>query len=186
MFMSTSEIAFRWMLQDLTTNKSTLVQITAWCCQAPSHYLSQYWPKSLWLYDVTRPRSHSQTVAPGGAGFTAGLGLLESSLANILARSGGWGAMTIGEGGCAFSTEACFMRPPPDMLAGALIWGTSGGGEVAGEDFTWGAVSNVPRALLAGGKPENARYHRVSTQKRQDSTTQTAYFEYWSVNSKET
>ena len=27
----------------LTDDKSTLVQVMAWCCQAPSHYLSQCW-----------------------------------------------------------------------------------------------------------------------------------------------
>ena len=28
----------------------------AWCHQAPSHYLSQFWPKFLSLYDVTKPQ----------------------------------------------------------------------------------------------------------------------------------
>ena len=28
------------------TDKSTLVQVTAWCCQATCHYLSQCWPRS--------------------------------------------------------------------------------------------------------------------------------------------
>ena len=35
------EIALRWIPQDLTNNKSTLVQVMAWCHQATSHYLSQ-------------------------------------------------------------------------------------------------------------------------------------------------
>ena len=40
------EIALtRWMPLDLTDNKSTLVQVMAWCRQATSHYLSQYWPR---------------------------------------------------------------------------------------------------------------------------------------------
>ena len=43
------KIALRWMQMDLTDDKSTLVQVMAWCHQAPSHYLSQCWP-----YDVTR------------------------------------------------------------------------------------------------------------------------------------
>ena len=37
--------------------KSTLVQVLAWCRQAPSHYLSQCWPKSVLPYGVTRPWS---------------------------------------------------------------------------------------------------------------------------------
>ena len=50
------EIALRWMRQDLTNDKSTLVQVMAWCCQAPSHYLSQCWPRSISPYGVTKPQ----------------------------------------------------------------------------------------------------------------------------------
>ena len=41
---------------DLTDDKSTLVQVMAWCRQATSHYLSQCWPRSPLPYGVTRPR----------------------------------------------------------------------------------------------------------------------------------
>ena len=50
------EIAVRRMSLDLTDDKSTLVQVMAWCRQATSHYLSQCWPRSLSPYDVTRPQ----------------------------------------------------------------------------------------------------------------------------------
>ena len=40
----------RWMIQNLTYDKSTLVQVMAWCRQATSHYLSQCWPRSLSTY----------------------------------------------------------------------------------------------------------------------------------------
>ena len=50
------EIALRRMSLDLTDDKSTLVQVMAWCRQAPSHYLSQCWPRSLSPYDITRPQ----------------------------------------------------------------------------------------------------------------------------------
>ena len=46
----------RWMLLDLTDDKSTLVQVMAWCHQATSHYLSQCWLRSLSPYGVTRPK----------------------------------------------------------------------------------------------------------------------------------
>ena len=49
-------IALRWMPLELTDDKSTLVQVMAWCRQATSHYLSQCWPRSLSPYDVTRPQ----------------------------------------------------------------------------------------------------------------------------------
>ena len=45
-FKSSNDNVLRWMPQDLT-EKSTLVQLMAWCHQATSHYLSQYWPRSL-------------------------------------------------------------------------------------------------------------------------------------------
>ena len=53
-----------WYLQILwwcpqmnaTDDKSTLVQVMAWCRQAPSHYLNQCWPRSPMPYGVTRPQ----------------------------------------------------------------------------------------------------------------------------------
>ena len=50
------ELGLRWMSLDLTDDKSTLVQVMAWCRQATSHYLSQCWPRSLSPYGVTRPQ----------------------------------------------------------------------------------------------------------------------------------
>ena len=49
------EIALRRMSLDLT-DKSTLVQVMAWCHQTISHYLNQCWPRSLPPNDVTRPQ----------------------------------------------------------------------------------------------------------------------------------
>ena len=50
------EIALRWMPLDLIDDKSTLVQLMAWCRQAASHYLSQCWPRSMSPNGVTRPQ----------------------------------------------------------------------------------------------------------------------------------
>ena len=50
------EVALRWISLDLTDDKSTLVQVMAWCRQARSHYLSQCWPRFLSPYGVTRPQ----------------------------------------------------------------------------------------------------------------------------------
>ena len=52
------ELALRWMSLDFTDDKTTLVQVMAWCHQATSHYLSQWWPRSLSPYgvSVTRPQ----------------------------------------------------------------------------------------------------------------------------------
>ena len=50
------EIALIWTSLDLSDDKSTLVQVMAWCRQATSHYLSQFWPSSLPPCGVTRPQ----------------------------------------------------------------------------------------------------------------------------------
>ena len=50
------KIALRWMPLDLTDDKSTLVQVMAWCRQATSHYLSQCWPRPMSPYGITRPQ----------------------------------------------------------------------------------------------------------------------------------
>ena len=54
-FISFNDNALRWMPWDLTDDKSTLVQVMAWCRQATSHYLSQCWHRSVSPYGVTRP-----------------------------------------------------------------------------------------------------------------------------------
>ena len=51
------KIALRWMSLDLIDDKSTLVQVMAWCRQAAIHYLIQCWPRSMSPYGVTRPQS---------------------------------------------------------------------------------------------------------------------------------
>ena len=48
--------ALRWIPQDLTDDKSTLVQVMAWCHQATSHYLNQCWLSPLSPYSVARPQ----------------------------------------------------------------------------------------------------------------------------------
>ena len=53
---SSHDNALWWMPQDLTDDKSTLVQVMAWCRQATSHYLSQCWLSSMLPYGVARPQ----------------------------------------------------------------------------------------------------------------------------------
>ena len=50
------EIALKRMPEDLTDDKSTLVQVMAWCRQATRHNLSQCWPRSMSPNGVTRPQ----------------------------------------------------------------------------------------------------------------------------------
>ena len=52
------------MSLDLTDDKSTLVQVMAWCRQATSHYLSQCWPRSMSQYGVTRPQWVNSSLQP--------------------------------------------------------------------------------------------------------------------------
>ena len=62
-FRSPHDNALWWMPQDLTDNKSTLVQVMVWCCQAESHYLSQCWPRSLLPNGITRPQWVKHTLS---------------------------------------------------------------------------------------------------------------------------
>ena len=60
------EIFLSWILQNRTDEKSTLIQVMAWCCQATSHYLRQWWPRSvaIWRHQATmsnEPRSGIQS-----------------------------------------------------------------------------------------------------------------------------
>ena len=48
------EFALRWVSHDLTDDKSTLIQVMAWCRQAASQYLSQCWSRSVSSYGITR------------------------------------------------------------------------------------------------------------------------------------
>ena len=49
-------LAFEWMPQNTFDDKSTLVQVMAWCHQAPSRYLSRCRPRSMLPYGVTMPQ----------------------------------------------------------------------------------------------------------------------------------
>ena len=60
--LSTCEIALRWMTLNTFDDKSRLVQVMACCRQAPSHYLSQWWPRSMSLNKC----NPIQTVSPYG------------------------------------------------------------------------------------------------------------------------
>ena len=55
-FKSSYDNVLRWMPQNLTDDKLTLVQVMAWCRQATSHYLNQCWPRSPTPYGITRPQ----------------------------------------------------------------------------------------------------------------------------------
>ena len=49
-----SDDVLKWMPQNVTDGKWTLVQVMAWCHQATSQYLNQCWPRSPTPYGVTR------------------------------------------------------------------------------------------------------------------------------------
>ena len=61
-FNISHEISLRWMPQDITDGKSSLVQVMACCLAAPSHYLSQCWPRSMSPFGVNRPQWVDQLI----------------------------------------------------------------------------------------------------------------------------
>ena len=50
------EIAHRLSSLEFTQDKSTLVQVMAWCSQATSQYLSQCWLRSMLPHKVIKPQ----------------------------------------------------------------------------------------------------------------------------------
>ena len=75
------EIALKWLSLDCTDNQSTLVQVMVWCRQAISHYLSQYWLRSVSPYGVTRPQRVKLFLGPD---FRVYLGIHGSALLAIV------------------------------------------------------------------------------------------------------
>ena len=61
---SSCKIALRWMPLDLPYDKSTLVQVMAWCRQTTSHCLSQCWPGFISPHGVTRPQWVKIVITP--------------------------------------------------------------------------------------------------------------------------
>ena len=55
-FRSLYDTTLRWIPRDFTDDKSTLVQVMAWCHQASSHYLNHCWPSSVPPYGITGPQ----------------------------------------------------------------------------------------------------------------------------------
>ena len=53
-------LKLKWMVQIYVNEKSTLVQVMAWCRQATSHYLSQCLPRSKKSCGVTKPIGHNE------------------------------------------------------------------------------------------------------------------------------
>ena len=75
------EIALRRMPQGFTDDKSTLVQVMAWCHQATSHYLSQCWPRSMspnWIAFVKAPVTLSRLDRRPFPTWMVGRGLVKS------------------------------------------------------------------------------------------------------------
>ena len=83
------EIALRWMPLDLTDDKSTLVQVMAWCRQATSHYLSQCWLRSMSPIGVIRPQSVNCGLVASYVfvNITYGNGLLPDSTINHIPQA---------------------------------------------------------------------------------------------------
>ena len=56
---------YKWMPQEITDDKSTLVQVMASCHQATSHYLNKCWSSSMMPYGIIRPQWVKHFHMPG-------------------------------------------------------------------------------------------------------------------------
>ena len=80
-FQSSYVYVLRWMPLDLTDDKSTLVQVMAWCHQATSHYLNQCWPRSPMPYGITMPQ-WVKTLIPDESGCCSSPSILKCIFCN--------------------------------------------------------------------------------------------------------
>ena len=78
------EIALRWMSMDFTDDKLTLIMVMAWCVVAPSHYLSQCWPRSMLWYAITRPQRIKDVVHPKTFVFVLNSALVSANFTYII------------------------------------------------------------------------------------------------------
>ena len=77
-----------WMPKITFDDKSTLVQLMAWCRQAISNCLSQCWPRSMSPYGVIRPQwLNSNAESRGSRGINC--------------------VVTSGTGGCCYDNQRC-------------------------------------------------------------------------------
>ena len=67
------EIFLRWMTQDPTADKSTLVQALAWHHQPVSHWLIQCWSSNMIPYGKTRPPWVNHVIQGYFSGTTTGM-----------------------------------------------------------------------------------------------------------------
>ena len=49
-------VSLKCVSDGLIENKSTLVQLMVWCCQATIYYLNQCWPMSVLPYGINEPQ----------------------------------------------------------------------------------------------------------------------------------
>ena len=94
-------------------DKSTLVQVMAWCRQATSHYLNQCWPSSLSLYGVARPKSQRNHLKNGHSWTEMNYSDLRKWEGIRVVDSGIWGAV------CFRSSSE---RAVTDVRDGPLGW----------------------------------------------------------------
>ena len=55
-------VSLKCVYGGLIDDKSTLVEVMAWCYLAPSHYLDQWWQRSTISHAITRPKSVELTM----------------------------------------------------------------------------------------------------------------------------
>ena len=135
------------MPQDLTDDKSTLVQVMAWCRQAASHYLNQCWPRSPMPYGVTRPQ-WVNWLSPGVCGFhdfKMPVGEQQGTLLMMEKSFLKWSPVQHGSCNCLLLDGT---KPLPEPMLPSYLWGFL--------SFTWLQFHHqVPKLLFCTIKFKN-------------------------------
>ena len=103
------EISFKWMPQNLTNEKSTLVQVMAQCCQATSRHQSQSWPRFTKL-QLDESTAHRQLKSPRSLSCRS----IHLTLVTKWSRSWSW--MT-------YCHPLCAMSIGPPILRYSYLYG---------------------------------------------------------------
>ena len=115
------KIALRWMPLALTYDKSTLIQIMAWCRQATHHYLNQCWPRSMSLNGVTRPQwvNHQQHWSNSNVSYFS---VPEETNASTIKKTRGYFPSMAGKVHSGWEKTVKIVMPCDEMVYWQFRW----------------------------------------------------------------
>ena len=129
LFKSSYDNVLRWMPQDLNDDKSTLVQVMAWCLQATSHNLNQCWLRSPTPYGVTRPQWVKVQRQPTSHSYYEVLSFVLTSTCSITVKSHEYHGVAYRYLGCLCKRLPGVTITKTRLRITSPLWGQSNNGQ---------------------------------------------------------